>query len=146
MMRAIVIVSALAACGGQGHQHVAFAKLLFEMPSDWSSQDSSRRGVATAVWTPDENEAKESITVVRTEMAQAVAHAGSPSLDAAVASAVGSLPSAHARTAERVVRVSPAQHAAAKNDSLPSPQRHVRADCVRGMQFESSGGPARISY
>lgn len=92
----IALALVLASCGGSsGTQHVAFAKLVFDMPSDWSSHDSIWRGTSTAVWTPDENaDAKESVTVIRSEKAAPVAQAGSPTLDSLVASADAGLPGA----------------------------------------------------
>ena len=96
MKAALVLILALAACGrGASRQRVEFANLTFELPGNWVHQDTSRRGLATTVWTPDDNaDRKESISVIRTELAPAVAQAGVPAIDRLLESAQVSLPDA----------------------------------------------------
>jgi hypothetical protein len=94
---ALAALSALAACSGTStRQSVKFSRLSFEMPEDWSHKDTLLRGSATSVWTPDDNVRKESVTVIRTIFAPAVAQAGSPALDSILANAESSLPGAKA--------------------------------------------------
>jgi len=50
--------------------------------------------VSTQIWTPADNEHHESVTVIRTELAPAMAKAGSPTLDNMVAAAIAGLPGA----------------------------------------------------
>jgi hypothetical protein len=93
------LVLILSACGGgPTREHVTFARLGFDVPSDWTSHDSIRRGTSTEMWTPNENDRKESITLIRSELAAAVAQAGSPTLDTLVAEATRGLPGARAGT------------------------------------------------
>lgn len=72
----LAVLMGLAACGSSANQRVSFAHLSFEVPSGWEHHDTSRRGVATTVWTPDDNDRKESITIIRTDEVPVVAQAG----------------------------------------------------------------------
>lgn len=75
MKRAALVLVALVACGrSSSRQRVDFAHLTFELPGDWGHHDASRRGVVTGVWTPKDNERKESVTVIRSELAPVTAH------------------------------------------------------------------------
>jgi hypothetical protein len=97
----LITLATLVACSGTtSRQHASFAKLSFDMPEDWASRDSIRRGTATSVWTPADNDRHESITLIRSQLANVVAQAGSPTLEGLVASADGGLPGA---TPARVV-------------------------------------------
>jgi hypothetical protein len=94
-VKRLVLLAAVASCsGGSSNQHIAFAHLSFEVPHDWANQDSKWHGLATSVWTPSENERKESVTVMRSERARAVALAGSQMLEGLVANAQRALPDA----------------------------------------------------
>jgi hypothetical protein len=98
-MKAATLALLLAACSGVSSRvHVTFARLDFDIPSDWTSRDSVRRGTATQMWTPTENERKESIMVIRSELAAVTAQAGSPTVDGLLADATRGLPGARAGT------------------------------------------------
>jgi hypothetical protein len=91
----IALAACLIACNGSSErQDVAFAHLRFEVPGGWNHADTSRRNVATTVWTPEENGRKESITVIRTEEVPAMAHAGEATVGQYLANAVAGLPDA----------------------------------------------------
>lgn len=77
-------------------QRVTLGALRFDVPASWQRTDHTRSGVATAVWQPEGNDRKESITVIRTDLAPAVAKAGSTALVPYLAHALRSL--SHVRT------------------------------------------------
>lgn len=87
-------------------EHVTFASLAFDVPAQWQRTDQTRRGVATAVWQPEDNDRKESITVIRTDLSPAVAKAGASAIELYLAHAHRSLP--HARTS-KVQRITTAK-------------------------------------
>lgn len=71
------------------------ATLAFDVPADWHRTDTAYRGVATAEWQPDDNERHESLVVVRTELAPAVAKSGVAQVGRLLASAQYSLARRH---------------------------------------------------
>lgn len=92
----LVLLAALSACGSQreeAREHARLASLSFDVPAGWSRTDSMQRGVLTAEWRPEHNERRESITVIRTELAPALAKAGPAALEPYLAAAQRSLPS-----------------------------------------------------
>jgi hypothetical protein len=90
----LALIAGLAACSGSSGQKVSFAHLVFEVPTGWDHKDTSRRDVATTVWTPDDNDRKESITVIRTDEVPVVANAGEATLRQYLANAQAGLPGA----------------------------------------------------
>lgn len=67
---AVMLVSLAAGCdesSGAGAQLVELGPLVFEVPLDWQRHDSARPGATTAMWTPQTNDRKESVTVIRTD-------------------------------------------------------------------------------
>ena len=73
---AVAVVVALAAsCSNRmpGVKHVHVAQLGYDMRDDWQKDIATQRGVVTTVWTPEENDHKESVTVIRTDRSPAVA-------------------------------------------------------------------------
>jgi hypothetical protein len=88
------LATILSCSGTPSRHHVSFAHLGFEMPHDWERRESARRGIYAAIWTPEDNDRKESVTIIRTELAKATASAGSPTVDNVLATAVNGLPSA----------------------------------------------------
>src|SRR5258708_4002091 len=64
-----------ASCSGHmpGVKHVHVAELGYDMRDDWQKDITTQRGVVTAVWTPEDNDRKESVTVIRTDRSPAVA-------------------------------------------------------------------------
>ena len=101
----VLTLLAICSCSGtSSRQHVSFAKLTFDMPAAWSDHKSGQRGVSTAVWTPDENaDDKESLTVVRTDLAPALAHSGSPAVDNALLASESGLAGARASKASPIL-------------------------------------------
>src|ERR1700683_867962 len=81
--RLFVLLVVVGSCGiaGSSFQHVKLAHLGFDISGDWHNADSHQRGRVTSVWTPDGNERKESVTVIRTERSPAVANAGPATLE-----------------------------------------------------------------
>lgn len=90
----VALVAVLGACSGSGSQQISFAHLMFQVPSCWDHHDDSRGGVATTVWTPSDNDRKESITVIRTDEVPVTAQASEGTLGQYLASAQASLPGA----------------------------------------------------
>jgi hypothetical protein len=67
--------------------------LSFDVPLGWQRTDRSHPGIETAEWRPQDTENnKESITVMRTELAPAVAKAGESALEPYLRAAQRSLP------------------------------------------------------
>lgn len=88
----LVLALALAACGRRSsRQEVSFAHLTFELPDGWSHHDASQRGVSTEIWTPSDNGRKESLTVIRSELAPLSAHADPSALGQLLESAQAEL-------------------------------------------------------
>jgi hypothetical protein len=63
-----LVLAVVSACesGTPAVQHAQLASLAFDVPSDWHRNDTSRNGLDTSVWTPEDNEHKESVAVMRT--------------------------------------------------------------------------------
>ncbi|MBA3540368.1 MAG: hypothetical protein H0T79_12200 [Deltaproteobacteria bacterium] len=70
----IVFLLALAACSSSStndnvdRQHGRTGNLGYDVPAAWQHKDSNDRTSSTSVWTPTNNPAKESISVIRTEV------------------------------------------------------------------------------
>src|SRR5205823_8776130 len=71
-----MLVGASCAAREPSGDRVTLESLAFEVPTQWHRVDSHLRGVTTSVFTPDTNPRHEAITIIRTERAVAVAHAG----------------------------------------------------------------------
>jgi len=113
MMRhaSLFVVLTVIACGSRepARESIQLASLRFDMPSDWKRADMNvvpvlakntppaLRGIATAQWTPEDNNRRESITVTRSERSPAVARAGVSTLEQLLA---------HAQRSLRAVRAS----------------------------------------
>jgi hypothetical protein len=76
-------------CGttSSSKQHVQLAHLGFDVPSDWKNADTKQRGLVTSVWTPEDNDQKESIVVIRSDRNPEVARADSQTLARLLSSA-----------------------------------------------------------
>ena len=70
----------------------------FEVPSSWRRADTHMRGVTTSVFTPEENPAHESLTIIRTQRGVPVAHGSEADVLRLLATAE-SLPGAQTRPA-----------------------------------------------
>lgn len=79
--RAVVTLAFLSACSSDGTsvERARLASLSFEVPAGWHRIDGQRPGLVTAEWRPDDNERKESILVMRSEV---FAVAAAPNIDA----------------------------------------------------------------
>lgn len=80
MKRVALAALAAASCSVGSKQHVTFAHLSFDVPGGWEHKDQSFKGVATTIWTPDSNDDRESLTIVRSEIASATTHANEAQL------------------------------------------------------------------
>jgi len=89
---ALSVALALVSCNATTNQHVTFAHLSFDVPGDWSQYETDHRGVSTQVWTPAGNDEKESLTLIRTELAPVTAQAGASTLSTLLAQAQSGLP------------------------------------------------------
>lgn len=83
-------------------QSVEVASLAFDVPATWQRRDANRRHVAIAEWVPEDNERKESVTVIRTETSPAVAKAGAPAVEPLLVAAQRSLANVRASRVKRV--------------------------------------------
>jgi hypothetical protein len=93
---AIVVAFAAGSCNATTNQHVSFAHLAFDVPGDWSHYETDHRGVSTQVWSPAGNDEKESLTIIRTELAPVTARAGASTLSTLLAQAQAGLPESRA--------------------------------------------------
>ena len=97
-----LVLLAFTACSRPpGQQQIDFAHLSFELPGEWSHHEASRRGVSSTICTPHDNSRKESLAVIRSELAQLTANAGPATLSRLLESAQAALPGA------RVSQVTP---------------------------------------
>lgn len=122
MSRLPLVLVALASCaGGEGppRVRVTHASLVFDVPENWQRVDYSRRGVATAVWQPDDNDRKESITVIRTEQSPAVAKAGAVGIEPYLAAAQRSLLNARVSKTKRITTPQGLEGARVELDFVP---------------------------
>lgn len=84
-------------------ESVKLEHLCFEVPSSWHRADTARRGVVSAEWTPDDNDRRESVVVLRTQLSPAVAQAGGPSVERLLVDAQRSLPGAHTSAVSPII-------------------------------------------
>lgn len=77
---AFACLAAGCGSGAPAHQQVQLESLGFDVPADWQRSDWKQRGVSTSSWAPEDNERKESISIVRSERSPAVAQADSATL------------------------------------------------------------------
>jgi hypothetical protein len=103
-MRSLFIFAALiaSACNATTNQHVSFAGLVFDVPGDWSHYETDQRGVSTEVWSPAGNAEKESLTIIRTELAAVTAQADASTLSTLLVQAQAGLPESHAAASSPV--------------------------------------------
>jgi hypothetical protein len=80
-------------------QHAKLGPVGYDMPADWVKTD---RGTRTTVWTPPDNEQKESVTVTRADLDPALAKAGPAALAPLLVKAQGTLAAAQVSTPEPV--------------------------------------------
>lgn len=102
MIRATVLLIALvAACSGTEppHQHATLGALGYDIPDGWQRTD---QGPRAAMWTPSDNERKESVVVIRGDLDAEVARRGPAAFAELLVAAQGSLPRAHVGAPEAV--------------------------------------------
>ena len=110
----------------KSRQRFEFAQLTFEMPGDWQHSDRVFKGVATTIWMPEENDHKESISVIRSELAPAMEHA-SPSQLADLLAHAESFADAKVSPPQAVMTASGFSGARVEVDYVPQGQReHYR--------------------
>lgn len=94
-MRALLVLSVLAvACSDRGPD-VSWQRvegLEYAVPVGWTVRDQSEQMRKILVWTPDENESKETVTVIRTQPL-ALTQVGLPRMRGLLAAASNGLPS-----------------------------------------------------
>jgi hypothetical protein len=124
MRRSFLLTAVLAACGSGeiARQHVQLGSLTFDVPADWQRGDTTRRGIATAIWSPGDNERKETITVTRSELVPATAAAGPALLEQLLARA-SQLPDAHRSETKQVTTQQGLQGARVELDYTPPNSR-----------------------
>jgi hypothetical protein len=76
------LLAAATACARDIHRiaPVHVSGLGFDMPGDWNEHLMTQQGVVTATWSPDDNDRKESMTVIRTKRSPLVAADGGDAL------------------------------------------------------------------
>ena len=101
MRASLLALLALAACQGseRAHQHAKLGTVGYDVPEGWVKDD---RGARTTVWTPTDNDRKESITVTRADLEPALAKVGPAALAPLLLNAQGSLVGAQVSTPEPV--------------------------------------------
>lgn len=63
----VALLAWLSACGSDAsNQEVHLDDLSFDVPAGWQRAEDQQNGIETAVWSPGENEKKESIAIIRT--------------------------------------------------------------------------------
>lgn len=83
MSRALVIALALLGASCSSSRTIDFAtlgNLSYAVPTGWSSQPIADQRITMVQWTPDDNDAKESMMIMRTSPRAALAKAGPPYL------------------------------------------------------------------
>jgi len=119
-------LAGISACTSGGdalaRTHVQLASIGFDVPAGWQRTDLSRRGVATAVWQPDDNDRKESITVIRTQLSPAVAKAGAATIEPYLAAAQRSLPQARSSKIKRITTAKGLEGARVDLEFIPTGQ------------------------
>jgi hypothetical protein len=95
-------VVAASCSSSSSTQHISFARLSFDLPTEWQKIDTSRRDVATATWAPEDNASAESIVVIRTELAPTLSHADPATFASLLEEAQASLDEVHATPARPV--------------------------------------------
>lgn len=138
-LAAILLVACASGDDGPPRVRVKHASLSFDVPADWQRVDYSRRGVATAVWQPNDNDRKESITVIRTEQSPAVAKAGATGIEPYLAAAQRSLPKARVSKTKRFTTASGLEGARVELEFIPQgmsePYRRVHAVVADGSSL-----------
>ena len=124
----VVLAAALCACSSNDEpprEHVKLASLGFDVPASWKRTDVARRGVATAVWQPEDNDRKESITVIRSELSPAVAQAGAAGIEPYLAAAQRALPHVHPSRVKRFTTATGIEGARVELDFIPPGQHET---------------------
>ncbi len=97
MRAAVLLAIALSsACSSNDVQIVHVRSVAFELPAGWTRTETVEPGSTTVVWTPAENERKESIAVIYSDENAAVAMSGASTFQRLLAIAQTGLPSVRA--------------------------------------------------
>ena len=118
-------------------EHAKLESLELDVPANWQRTDRMRSGVATATWQPEDNERKESVTVIRTELSLAVAQAGAVAIEPYLAHAQRSLPQARTSAVKRISTAKGLQGARVDVDFVPQGQ-HERYRRVHVVLVDGS--------
>jgi hypothetical protein len=101
-MRPAITLLAIACAAGCSRsaelQHIELGALRFDVPGDWQRTDTTARDGVTVVWTPRDNERKQSVAVIYSVQNPAMPGADAATLEHLLAGAQAALP--HARTSQ----------------------------------------------
>jgi hypothetical protein len=144
---AFVTLALLSACNSDTMegQHARLADLGFDVPVGWQRVDRQRFGVQSSEWTPEENDRKESLLVIRSETASLP-----PSADAsAIAKLLDEVPKGFGKAAfskpSPVTTRSGLIGARVEGDYLP-PGASSRYHRVHVVLVEKSGAIVHVLY
>ena|ERR1051326_1376772 len=104
MMRWSIVAVFVFGCQGSRVEDAQRAKLLeleYNVPATWTHHEVSARTWTSVEWMPSDNERRESLKIVRTEVSPALAKAGPDYVEALLRQAQGSLPNSKITTTTR---------------------------------------------
>lgn len=102
---ALVLVAILASCG-ESAPAVSWQTvegLQYAVPLGWSVRDQSEQTRKILVWTPDDNDQKESVTIIKTQSLVSTTNGGLPRLQGLLAAASAGLPASSFTKPTKVV-------------------------------------------
>jgi hypothetical protein len=144
----LMLVAVAAGCSSSDSiaiQSVEVASLAFDIPADWQRHDANRRGVAISEWVPEDNERKESVTVIRTETSPAVAKADVSALTPLLAAAQKSLPQVRASRVTPVTTARGLSGARIEVDFIP-PGMKQSYHRIHVVLVDGSGALVHVLY
>jgi hypothetical protein len=92
----ILAIAVSSACSSNDVQVVHVRSVAFELPAGWSRTEVVEPGATSIVWTPVENDRKESIAIIYSDENAAVAMSGTATLQRLMAIAQTGLPNVRA--------------------------------------------------
>lgn len=101
----VLVALVASACGESGPElsWQTVEGLQYALPLGWSVRDQSEQTRKILVWTPDDNEHKESITIIKTQSLVGLTQVGLPRMQGLLSAASAGLPEASFTTPTRVV-------------------------------------------
>lgn len=141
----LALVTASCGDGSDATQNVQLATLTFDVPASWERRDANRRDVEISEWAPEQNPRKESITVIRTQTAPAVAKAGLPVLPSLLAASQKGLANARASSIKTITTTKGLDGARVDVDFVP-PGLKATYHRVHVVLVEGSGALVHVLY